>query len=536
MKIFKQIDILARQKSFVFSDIRLSQFYGIELDDFAHEVAKLSLWLAEHQMNLEFFREFGRTAPSLPLQNGGNIIHGNATRLDWEEVCPKEEDDEIYILGNPPYLGSSMQDKEQKEDKAYVFKGIKNYKNLDYIACWFFKGAKYIQDFNAKYAFVTTNSISQGEQVAMLWSHIFERDIEIFFAYPSFKWLNNAKSNANVIVAIIGLRNVSNEAKYLYQNNIRNSVKNINAYLANASNVLIKKQSKPISSLSIMEYGNKAVYGDPLILTTLEKNDLLLKNSLSKEFIRPLLGAREFLNGLDRWVLWIEENAFDLAMQIKEIKERIEKVKNLRLSSKDKGANELASFPYRFRDTKTTTTTSIIIPLTSSERRKYIPIGFLSKEYIITNAGSAIYDTEPWLFSVITSKIHMTWMRTVAGRLKTDYRYSSALVYNTFPFPPITQKQKEILTEHAFNVLDAREKHSEKTLAQLYDPNKMPQNLKDAHHELDLAVERCYRKKPFGNDEERLEFLFGLYEGMVKKEKIKRRKEKNNEFKSKIRR
>jgi type II restriction/modification system DNA methylase subunit YeeA len=522
MKILQQIDILARQKSFVFSEMRLSQFYGIELDDFAKEVAILSLWLAEHQMNLEFFKEFGRTAPSLPLSNGGNIVHGNATRLDWEVVCPKEEDDEIYILGNPPYLGSSMQDKEQKEDKAFVFEGIKNYKNLDYIACWFYKGAKYIQKFNAKYAFVTTNSINQGEQVAMLWSHFSELNTEIFFAYPSFKWVNNAKSNANVIVAIIGLRNVSNKAKYLYQSNIKHKVNNINAYLLNASNVLIKKQTKPISSLSIMEYGNKAVYGEPLILSTQEKDELLLANSLSEQFIRPLLGAREFLNGLDRWVLWIEDNTFDIAMKIQRISERIEKVKNLRLSSKDKGANELANFPYRFRDTKTTTTSSIIIPLTSSERRAYIPIGFLSKEHIITNAGSAIYDAEPWLFSVITSKMHMTWMRTVAGRLKTDYRYSSALVYNTFPFPPITKKQKELLTEHTFNVLDAREQHSEKTLAQLYDPNKMPQNLKDAHQQLDLAVEQCYRSKPFESDEERLEFLFGLYEKMVGSEKKKK--------------
>ncbi len=521
MKILKAIDDLSTQRSFAFSEIKLTQFYGIELDDFAHEVAILSLWLAEHQMNLEFYKAFGRTAPSLPLQDGGNIVHGNATRIDWESVCPKDEGDEIYILGNPPYLGSSMQNKEQKADKEYVFQGIKNYKNLDYIACWFYLGAKYIKNIDAKFAFVTTNSISQGEQVAMLWSHIFDKDIEIFFAIPSFKWQNNAKSNANVIVAIIGLRNIVKSPKYLYQSGIKQKVNNINAYLINSSNVLVLKQSKPLSSIPSMEYGNKAVYGEPLILTTSEKNQLITYDSYAEQFTKPLVGAREFLNGIERWVLWIEDDRFNEAIQIEEIKKRIEKVRGLRLASKDKGANELANFPYRFRDTKTTTTSSIIIPLTSSERREYIPIGFLSSKYIITNAGSAIYDTEPWLFSIITSKIHMTWMRTVAGRLKTDYRYSSALVYNTFPFPPITKKQKEILTGHTFAVLDEREKHSEKTLAELYDPDKMPQDLKEAHHQLDLAIERCYRKKPFESDEERLEYLFRLYEEMVEEENRK---------------
>jgi len=518
MAILKQIDILARQKSFVFSDIRLSQFYGIELDDFAHEVAKLSLWLAEHQMNLDFFKEFGRTAPSLPLQEGGVIVHGNATRLDWEEVCPKEEDDEIYILGNPPYLGARMQDKEQKEDMKLVFEGRKEYKDSDYIACWFIKGAKYIIDFNAKYAFVSTNSVTQGEQVAYYWADILDLGLEIDFAYQSFKWKNNAKGNAGVIVVIIGVRNISKEPKLLINEMIRSKVTNISPYLTASNNVFIQKESEPISNFfPKMNIGSMARDGGNLILSTEEKNHLLSLYPQLKEIIRPLFGAMEFIQGKQRWCLWIEDDDLELVKNIKEIEERIEKVYNFRVESKAKTTNTYAIIPHKFAQRCFSDSNPIIVPSTSSERREYIPIGFLNKGSVVTNSANVIYDAKPWLLAILTSKMHMTWMRTVAGRLKTDYRYSSALVYNTFPFPPITQKQKDELTEHTFNVLDEREKHSEKTLAQLYDPEKMPEGLKEAHHQLDLAVERCYRKKPFTSDEERLEFLFGLYEGMVGK-------------------
>ncbi len=520
MIILQRIDSLSRERSFVFSEIKLTQFYGIELDDFAHEVALLSLWLAEHQMNLEFYKAFGRTSPSLPLQDGGNIVHGNATRLNWEEVCPKNEDDEIYVLGNPPYLGSSMQNKEQKEDMAEVFQGIKNYKNLDYIACWFYKGAKYIQNSNTKLAFVTTNSIVQGEQVAMLWLHVFKLEIEVFFAHQSFKWTNNAKGNAGVTVAIIGLRNCSDaDNKYIFNDSIKQKVKHINPYLTSVNVSVVTKRTKSLSKLPLMEYGNKAVYGEPLILEKQEKERILSVFPEAKNFIRPLKGAKEFLNGLERWVIWIEDKDLSLAQSISFINERIEKVKTLRLSSNDSGAQELAQYSHRFRDTKTSKTTSLIVPLTTSERRKYIPTGFLSQETILTNAANAIYDAEPWIFGVISSLMHMVWMRTVAGRLKTDYRYSSALVYNTFPFPNISQKQKEEITELVFGILDEREKHSQKTLAQLYDPNKMPEGLKKAHHALDKAIEQCYRPKPFETDEERLEYLFRMYEEMTSKEK-----------------
>jgi len=520
MSILQRIDTLSKERSFVFSEIKLTQFYGIELDDFAHEVALLSLWLAEHQMNLEFYKAFGRTSPSLPLQDGGNIVHGNATRLNWEEVCPKNEDDEIYVLGNPPYLGSSMQNKEQKEDMAEVFQGIKNYKNLDYIACWFYKGAKYIQNSNTKLAFVTTNSIVQGEQVAMLWLHVFTLEIEVFFAHQSFKWTNNAKGNAGVTVAIIGLRNYSDaDNKYIFNGSIKQIVKHINPYLTSVNVSVVTKRTKSLSKLPLMEYGNKAVYGEPLILEKQEKERILSAFPEAKNFIRPLKGAKEFLNGLERWVIWIEDKDLSLAQSISLINERIEKVKTLRLSSSDSGAQELAQYSHRFRDTKTSKTTSLIVPLTTSERRKYIPTGFLSQETILTNAANAIYDAEPWIFGVISSLMHMVWVKAVGGSLETRIRYSSVLCYNTFPFPTISQKQKDEITELVFGVLDEREKHSQKTLAQLYDPNKMPEGLKKAHHALDIAIEQCYRPKPFETDEERLEYLFRMYEEMINKEK-----------------
>ncbi|WP_297524699.1 DNA methyltransferase [Sulfurovum sp.] len=511
MLIFKEGGLL------ISPSIKLTQFYGIELDDFAHEVAILSLWLAEHQMNVLFKREFGTVPPALPLTDGGNIVHGNATRLNWEEVSPKEEEDEIYVLGNPPYLGARLQSKDQKADMKFVFDGKKGFNNLDYIACWFYKGANYIKDFNAKFAFVSTNSITQGEQVAILWPLILDNNLEIFFAYQSFKWTNNAKGNAGVTVVIVGVRNISNESKYLYLNSIKQVVKNINAYLVNADNIMVKRRSKPLSNFPPMSFGNMPNDGGGLILTETEKNEFLQKEPKAEKFIRRYIGSSEFIKGSARWCLWIKDSEFQEALCMSLISSRIEKTKQHRLNSKDKGAQKLANRPHQFRDTNEAKKISLIIPSVSSERRKYIPCGFLQKNEVISNAAQAIYDPETWIMGVVSSYMHMLWVRAVGGRLKTDYRYSKDVIYNTFPFPDITQKQKDEITELVFNILDEREKHSEKTLAQLYDPDKMPQGLKEAHHRLDIAIERCYRKKPFESDEERLEYLFRLYEEMVEK-------------------
>ena len=510
MSILKRIDGLSGQMSFSFSEIKLTQFYGIELDDFAHEVAILSLWLAEHQMNLEFYKAFGRTSPSLPLQNGGNIVHGNATRLDWEEVCPKNVGDEIYILGNPPYIGTRNQESSHKEDMAFVFGKTKNYKILDYIACWFYIGAKYIENINAKLAFVSTNSISQGDQVSVLWSNIFNMDIEISFAYQSFKWKNNAKDNAGVTVVIIGLENKTKNEKKLYLENFIKRVFNINGYLIAGSNVVVERRTKPLINIPKMSYGNYTGGCDELFLSPTEKEDLINSNPESIKFIRKLSGSAEFIQGKERYCLWINNSNLEEALKIDNIKDR--------LLSKDEALQKLAQRPHQFRDTNEAKESSIIIPIVSSERRKYIPMGFLDKEYIIPNSAQAIYDAEPWIFGIINSFMHNLWVKTVGGSLETRIRYSSVLCYNTFPFPNISQKQKDEITELVFAILDEREKHSQKTLAQLYDPDKMPEGLRKAHHYLDIAIEQCYRSKPFESDEERLEYLFKMYEEMRSKE------------------
>ena len=518
MKIFKQIDILAKQKSFVFSEIRLAQFYGIELDDFAHEVAKLSLWLAEHQMNLEFFREFGRTSPSLPLQNGGNIVHGNATRLDWEEVCPKEEGDEIYILGNPPYLGYSERDKYQKNDMDYVFIELGNVKRLDYIGCWFKKATDFIYKINAKYCFVSTNSISQGEQVSLLWHYIFSKEEEIDFAYQSFDWKNNAKGNAGVTVVIIGIRNKSKRIKILYKKNMKKEADNISPYLIQADNIIMSQRKTSISNFSEMQVGSTSLDGGYLMLNLEEKDDFIRLNQNSEQFIKPFIGGADFLKGIQRYCLWIDDDKVELANTIDLIKKRIDKCREYRLSG-GRDAKKASSVPHRFFYRKYQNSSAIILPMTSSGRRSYLPVGFTDIGAVISHGTFVIYNFEIYLFAILSSKMHYVWMSITSARMRNDYRYSVNLTYNTFPFPPITKKQKEELTEHAFTVLDEREKHSEKTLAQLYDPNKMPEALKEAHHQLDLAVERCYRNKPFTSDEERLAYLFGLYEEMVKEER-----------------
>ncbi len=517
--IFRELQGLNTKWKTAKSGIRLTQFYGIELDDFAHETAKLSLWLTEHQMNMAFREVFGDAKPTLPLQSGGNIVCGNATRLNWETICPKTTDHETYILGNPPYVGSTMQAESQKQDMAAVFQGIKNYKNLDYIACWFLLAARFIGDSTIKIAFVSTNSITQGEQVALLWGNIFDLDVEIFFAHQSFRWINNAKGNAGVTCVIIGLRKISTKPKILYQDGVSFDVPNISPYLIKGKNRFILKRSKPLSNISKMDYGNKAVDGGFLILNADDKNKLINNYPESVKIIRPFIGSNEYIKGIERYCLWIPDNKLDIAESISPIHKRIEGVRAMRLASKDEGANKMANSSHQFREMKAADSSLIIIPSVSSENRDYIPIGFLSNEFIISNLAFAIYDPPTWIFSVVSSRMHMTWVRAVAGRLKTDYRYSSALCYNTFPFPDISDKQKAKLEEHVFAVLDEREKHPEKTMAQLYDPDKMPAGLRQAHHNMDIAIEQCYRAKPFSSDEERLEYLFKLYEEMIAKEK-----------------
>lgn len=522
MKIIKQIDKLTGQQSMSFSRISLNQFYGIELDDFAHEIASLSLWLAEHQMNVAFFNEFGRSTPALPLKDAGKIVHGNATRLDWEEVCPKGKDDEIYILGNPPYLGYSRQNSQQKEDMAIVFAPIDDYKKLDYIACWFYKSALYITKTIHQFAYVTTNSLCQGIQVGLLWPLIYNNNLEIAFAHLSFKWQNNAKSNAGVYVVIIGIKsNHIFSQKAIFEKNRKVLVSNINPYLSNSPNIIVMNRTSPLSNLPRMVSGIKAGDDGNLLLNEAEKGQLLTSHPESAHFLKKYIGASEFMNGIQRYCIWVTDENKDLAYTIEPLKERFEKLKLFRLSSKKAATRKKSERPYSFDEINFIEADSIIIPQTGSERRKYLPIGFLNSDTVVSNGARVIHNAMPWLFALISSRVHITWVKTVAGRLKMDMQYSNTLCYNTFPFPPINNSQKQELEKHVYRILEEREKHSEKTLAQLYDPDKMPEGLREAHRQNDLAVERCYRSKPFENDEERLEYLFKLYEKMIAEEEEK---------------
>ncbi|MCD8400678.1 class I SAM-dependent DNA methyltransferase [Tenacibaculum finnmarkense] len=522
VKIWQQIteNRIASKKNHqietVFTNIKLTQFYGIELDDFAHEMAILSLWLAEHQMNQFFVNElqFGESKPILPLKEAGHITQGNATRLDWEATCPKNEGDEIYILGNPPYLGSKNQDIHQKEDIAIVFSS--GSKILDYIACWFIKGADYIKGINSKLAFVSTNSICQGEQVSALWPRVLDDKLEIYFAHQSFKWVNNAKGNAGVSVVIVCIGNKSKRSKFIFDKGIGKSVSKINPYLIEGSTIYIYSKSKPLSGFPEMKGGNVAYDSGNLIFTEDEMKKFILEEPNSKMYFKKCIGGKELINGDFRYCLWFKDYTLEEIKNLTLVSKRIENVKQARLKAKDLGTHRLALRSHQFRDLNNPDY-YIAIPKTSSERREYIPMDYINNGTIPLDSLRMIADAEPYVFGILHSEMHMTWVRTVAGKLKTDYRYSKNICYNTFPFPKISTKQKEQLNLHVFAVLEARENHSEKTLAQLYDPEKMPKDLKEAHHQLDLAIERCYRLKPFTSDTERLEYLFKLYEKMIAK-------------------
>lgn len=505
----------------MFSRIELNHFYGIELDDFAHEIAKLSLWLAQHQMNVEFNNLLGSTNPSLPLRDAGNITQGNATRLNWESICPKPQIGEVFILGNPPYLGARLQDVVQKVDMSVVFNGTSGYNNLDYIACWFKKGADYIVNSNSKFAFVSTNSICQGEQVSILWSNLLN-DLEIDFAHTSFKWTNNAKDNAGVSVSIIGLRNINNEEKYLYNSNLKKNVTFINAYLLEAPNIFIQKRTKPLTShLPSMNFGSMPNDGGFLILSPEDYDFLTQQENKSTQFIKKFVGSNEFINGIERWCLWIEDNNLSEAMKINFIADRIINVKKQREKSDRMATKSLSISPHKFAEIRYKNANSIIVPSVSSNLRNYHPIGFLDSNTVVSNLAFSIYSNENYVFTILCSKMHNVWTNAVSGRLGVGLRYSVSLSYNTFPFPPITQAQKDELEQHTHNILEQRAMHTEKTLAELYDPNKMPQGLLQAHQALDIAIEKCYRDKPFESDEERLAHLFKLYEQMIEEEKTK---------------
>lgn len=501
------------------SSITLQQFYGIEIDDFACDTATLSLWLAEHQMNNKFYSAFGVHVNALPLHPSGHIVCGNACRLDWNAVCPHTAEDEIYVMGNPPYLGARLQNKEQKNDMKNAMQQEITYNNLDYIAVWFYNGSNYIKDSKIRSAFVTTNSICQGEQVSLLWKYILSINIEIYFAYSSFKWTNNAKNKAGVTCTIIGLRSTlyKNYPKYLYNDNEKRVVDNINPYLSKGTNVIVNKLNAPISNFPVIAFGSMPNDGGMLLLNEQEKKELIQENKSAAKLIHRILGSQEFIRDEKRYCLWITDKLVTVAYSISSIKKRIDECKKIRENSSRESTRLLANVPYKFGEIRYKESECIIIPAVSSERREYIPIGYLDAGTVVSNSAFAIYDAPKWLFAVLTSKMHMAWVKTVGGRLKTDYRYSAQLCYNTFPFPVISETQKAILKSLTQEVLDVRDQHFDMTLGEMYNPETMPDDLKEVHHRLDLAVDGCYRSEPFASDEERLECLFDLYVKMTKK-------------------
>lgn len=499
------------------SNISLQQFYGIEIDDFACDTATLSLWLAEHQMNNKFYTAFGVHVNALPLHPSGHIVCGNACRLDWNTVCPHTTEDEVYVMGNPPYLGSRLQDKKHKEDVKYLF-GIKG-KSLDYISCWFINAQKYIDGTKTCCAFVSTNSICQGEQVSLLWKGILT-DLEISFAYSSFKWTNNAKQNAAVICVIVGLRIKSNKPKFIFRDNKKIETDYITPYLTQGklNFSFIERHSSPISKdFPFLRYGSMPNDGGNLILNTHEKDLLINEIPQLRNVIKRFIGSYEFINSQERWCIFIPDALVDEYSEFEQIKTRLDKVRKHRENSTEISTRNLAKYPNRFYFSAYKPTDAIIIPCHTSERREYIPIGYLAAGTVVSNSAFVIYDEPKWLFAILTSKMHMAWVKTVGGRLKTDYRYSAQLCYNTFPFPDISETQKAELESLAQEVLDIRDQHFDMTLGEMYNPETMPDDLKEVHHRLDLAVERCYRPEPFTSDEERLECLFNLYVKMTKK-------------------
>ena len=518
IRTWKAIRDISRLSILPFPSITLTQFYGIEIDEYACDTATLSLWLAEHQMNVKFQEELNVRPETLPLKPSGHIVCGNACRLDWNTVCPHTPEDEVYIMGNPPYLGSRNQEESQKEDGAIATNNLKGYRKLDYIASWFYKAALYIHGTKCMSAFVTTNSICQGEQIEILWPKIFELGIEIAFAYESFKWSNNAKYNAGVTVNIIGLRNVSTLDKFIYSLSSKTKVDDISPRLTDKKEISVYKATKAISLyLPEMRRGNMPNDHEYLRLSPSERHEILVKYPNAERFIRLQIGADELINGIERYCYWISDEDLDKAKEIPQIRTAIDNTYNYRINSKDVTLHAQANKSHQFREFFSCGKKSLVIPIVSSERREIIPIAFVPEHTIVPNSAQVVYNANLLVFALINSRLHNVWVRATAGRLENRFRYSIFLCYNTYPVPKLTTAQKDELERLAQNILNIRDENFDMTLGEMYNPETMPEELREAHHQLDLAVEHIYRTEPFTSDEERLEHLFKLYAKMTKK-------------------
>lgn len=501
--------------SIIWCDV--DQFHGIEVEEFPAQIAQVAMWLIDHQMNMMISEYFGQYFVRLPLKKSADIIHANSLQIPWEDVI--NSDKLTYILGNPPFIGSKLLNTNQRKEMETIFSDVKNGKVLDYVTAWYLKASKYIQNTKIKVAFVSTNSISQGEQVGILWKELFSNyGIKIHFAHQTFNWSNEAKSNAAVHVVIVGFASfdITNKRIFEYENiksdALEKSAKNINPYLVEGDDLIIESKNNPMCKIPKMNFGNMPLDGGNLIIDDSEKEEFLKKEPNAKDYVLPLVSAREYLNGKFRWCLWLEDISPKELRTMPTVMERVEKVRIFRESSPAVSTQKHALTPTLFRD-RNRPNTFIVIPRVSSERRLYIPMGFFDKNYIVSDTCLSIPNGDLFLFGQLTSLMHMSWVKYTCGRLKSDYRYSKDLVYNNYPFPKnVTEKQKSAVEEKAQNVLNIRASFNDCSLADLYDPLSMPPNLKKAHQELDKAVDNCYGTKSFKNDKERIEFLFGLYE------------------------
>ena len=506
--------------SIIWCDV--DQFHGIEVEEFPAQIAQVAMWLIDHQMNMMISEYFGQYFVRLPLKKSADIIHANSLEIPWEDVI--SSDKLTYILGNPPFIGSNIMTKIQRAEVVKEFHDVKGAGVLDYVTAWYLKASKYIQNTKIKVAFVSTNSIVQGEQVGILWKELFSNyGIKIHFAHQTFNWSNEAKSNAAVHVVIIGFAQFDSTNKRIFEyENIKSnahekSAKNINAYLVEGDDIVIEKRRKPLCNVLNIIKGNYYAKSEGLIIEEKDLDYLVKNEPNAKKWIKLLIGADEFINNRKRYCLWLVDCPPDELRKMPLVMERVNRVREDRLKSTDKGMQNLA--PIRFRETNNPDK-CIVIPVVSSEKRPYIPIGFIDKNTISTNGNLIIPNGDLFLFGQLTSLMHMAWVKYTCGRLKSDYRYSKDLVYNNYPFPKnVSEKQKKAVEEKAQNVLDIRASFSDCSLADLYDPLSMPPNLKKAHQELDKAVDNCYGSKSFKNDKERIEFLFGLYEEYLNTQK-----------------
>ncbi len=534
------------------TEIPLTNFRGIEIRHFSCEIARLALIIAEYQCDVLYRGQRLALAEFLPLKADNWITCGNALRLDWlslwdadgkgvrvqredldlwretqdeAEVGFENEGGETYICGNPPYLGSKWQTDEQKSELKAIFEGrTKGWKSLDYVAAWFIKAADYGTHTQSTAAFVSTNSICQGQQVPILWPLIFNTGNEITFAHTSFKWANLASHNAGVTVVIVGFSKYVEKTRRLFinsdtENSIAKESDNINAYLINAPNIEVKAQSTPISDRAVMQFGNHPYYGAALIFPIDEARQILVDSPKASRFIRPLYGSKEFITALPRACLWITEEDVEEALEIPQISKKIEEVAKFRSSAKqDKAAQKLATMPYRFRDQFVADISTFVVPRVSSENRQFLPVGLLPAYAVVQDQAFALYDAPLWNMALIASRLHLVWIATVCGKLETRYRYSNTLGWNTFPVPTLTTQNKTDLTRCAEEILLAREHYFPATIADMYDPNRMDSDfplVRAAHERNDETLERIYIGRPFKNDTERLEKLFELYTKMT---------------------